>query len=149
MRIHPLNRLLVWVIVLRNKSYISFSILEAVYEDEQTRQPSKWTLLTVELVFCFFSIAHDAMWMRCRTGAAFIGLKETFPWCLMPAGWWWNFGAKVNCCRVWNNCSKLTWCEDTVGQLHLHPSRPQSRMTLRPGPWLLLPPSTWTLIQLV
>lgn len=59
------------------------------------------------------SISLDAIWMVGRKEAAFIGLKETFPWCLMPAGCGKTWGQKWNCCRVWNNCSKLiVWRRD-------------------------------------
>lgn len=111
-RIYPLCKLLVWVTMVENN--IKCNII--------------WwkNVSPTNLVDCWACVPPSYMmgtlWRR---GPAFIVLKETFPWCLMPTGCGETLRQRWNCCRVWNNCSKLTWCEE-ISQLLLHPSRPHS-----------------------
>lgn len=111
-RIYPLCKLLVWVTMVENN--IKCNII--------------WwkNVSPTNLVDCWACVPPSyMMWTLWRRGPAFIVLKETFPWCLMPTGCGETLGQRWNCCRVWNNCSKLTWCEEISQQL-LHPSRPHS-----------------------
>ena len=147
MRFHPLNTLLVGVITVENKYH---QLRPSIYLRRRTRMnrcanQSKvcWLLRSCA------PITRNEMWMCCRMGTSFISLKESFPRRPMPAGSGETLGQRWNCCGVWNNCSKLTWCEDTCGQLHLHPSGPHASPTFQPTPWLLRLPTPSALIQLV